>query len=590
MLSLDAVVNLLNDTTFQPPPFLFKWRQLYYDMSLHTAGACPSFCSLDERNQFIADQKIYPTGWLGRKYDWMFDTFLLNRHPRESESTRQWRLSQYKPYTQAPFRQCIDVIRGAVFQDSNFTVDIKNKEDSDYIWGPNFNGKSLPQYVSENFANICDDANGIFITIPKEPGHNTTTPRVEPAVFFIPTINIITITPDEVIFNILDISWLVNNIGYFRFRYDENAKTHVNVDGVRGYFAHMLNRQPLIVAGGNWNNKGFYESWLKAAQPFADDFISNKSAEQLVNKEASHPYIQMADSDCPECNGAGQISAPVNINAEVLDYHMVRCPKCRGEKTISRNPGEIMTAPAEDMKTDLIKITNPDIGINKFHADYNKEAYDGIMRALHLHYIDAAQSGVAKDKDMETRYQFILNISNDLFDRVLSGLIDNVLSLRNVTKANGAVRPTPGEYIIIKPTQFQIKTAAQLLVEYTEATKAGLPNYLKTRQLEDYVDRQFGGDSVLKKKTSAINQMDVLAGADEVDKQARFLGGAVSSRDWQFNTQLPTMLDAIVRVRGSEWFLIAAYDVIKAEVDKLFAAIPALQATQKSESSTARLT
>lgn len=582
MLSIQGVTALLNDSSYQTPAVIHKWRDVYYGISLHTTGACPSFRQL--RGDGRAGEVVYPTGYYGPRYDYLFDTYLLNRHPRESEAIRQWRKSQYKPYTQAPFQQVIDITRGAIFQDSNYSISIDDKDDNDYIQGNNFNGKSLPQFISDSFQSICEDPNGFFVVLPAQPHYATTTSRISPKVYFIPSRNIVGIGDDEMIFELGGTVWCVNTIGYFRFEENEDGEYEHVDEAYGGYYAHMLGRLPALVAGGIWNTHGFYESWLKAAQAFADEFVSSKSAEQLVNKEVSHPFITAASEECPDCNGTGKISW---LNPVTEEHELVKCAneKCYHGK-ISHNPADWMIVPAEDMGKQLIQITNPDVNINKFHADNNCELFNGMMRALHLNYIEQAQSAVAKDKDMEGRYQFTLNISNDLFGRLIRGIIIEILSLRSVSMAEGMPVAAPTDFVIVKPTQFQIKTASDLLADYKRATDASVPDYMKARQLEDYVDKQYGGDEVLKRKTNLINRMDPLAASSEGDKQAKVLGGAISKRSWQFNTYLPSLLDEVIRNKGKEWFVYAAYEAIKMMVDETFALIPEVEAVMGAERST----
>jgi len=286
MLSIEAIVNLLNDQGkgYKCPPFIAKWRGVYYGMSLHTTGACPAFRILNPganaayrtRSRGTNAGYTYPVGFYGWEYQQIFELYLLNRHPREADDTFQWRLSQYRPYTRTPFQKCMDVVSGAIFQDSNYSISLENKDDADYIFGPNFNGYDLISYVRNNLQWICEDPNGVFVTIPKEPGYATTTSQIEPRVYFIPSKDIIAYNDDEIIFNIRDMAWVVNNIGYFRFQKDTKTNKYIHVDEPNGYYAHLLGRMPCVIAGGIWNTQGWYDSWLNAAKAVADDFVSNK--------------------------------------------------------------------------------------------------------------------------------------------------------------------------------------------------------------------------------------------------------------------------------------------------------------------------
>lgn len=581
MLRLDAVVDLLNDTGYQISPFILKWRDIYYRMSLHTTGICPSFRSLRyEKSGYVLEQGLtYPISWSHQRYDWIFDTFLLNRHPRENEALRQWRKSQYKPYTQAAFAQVMDKAIGTIFADSNYSVAIGNAADNDYINGNNFHGKTLVEYVASNFQAICEDPNGFFITIPKQAGFATTTQQIEPDIYFIPTKDIILMNPDEILFNILDVSWLVNNIGYFRFKKGDDGK-YIHIDAAQGgYFGHLLGRQPKEVAGGSWNTLGYYESYLKAAQAFADEFVTDKSAAQLVNKDSTHPYVTMASDDCPDCNHTGKVrycssckTTANNCECDSPKVDLIACSTCSGTGQISWNPGNIKIAPPEEMDNDLIKIVNPDIKIAEFHKSNTEDCYNGIMRALHQQYIEQAQSGRAKEKDMEGQYLFLQKISHGLFC-LIEKLIIDVLSLRTVSTAGGALTIAPEKYIIVQPTQFAIKTEDDLIASYEAATKADMPAFVIGRQLQEYIDKVYGGDMVMKKKVNIIGLLDPMYVLSAADKMAIVSAGGRSQRDLQLSVELPALIDNLIRAKGNEWFINAPFEAISADIVAAFALI-----------------
>lgn len=585
MLDINSVIALLNDPSRELPKQVATWRNIYYRMSLHTTGACPAFCVQRYNEDRWIPGTVQPVGWAGLVYDTIFDDILLNRHPREHEVTRQWRKSQYRPWTQAPFQQVIDKATGSIFADNNYTIRIDNKDDDDYINGRNFCNKTLAGYIASQFKAVCEDPNGVFITVPKEPYYATTTTKIEPHVYFIPSRDIMYITKDEIVFNLVDYAWVVNNLGYFRFEKDEHGK-YIHVDEqYGGYYAHLLGRRPIQIAGGIWNTLGYYDSYLKPGQAFADEFVSSKSAEQLVNKEASHPFLTTSSEDCPDCtNGEIQYCGVCKTKTSECtctfdaieaqqNYRVIKCPTCKGRNVQSYNPADWKVVPVEDMKYDHIKITSPDVSINKFHAENNAELYNGIMRALHQSYIEQAQSGKAKEKDMEGQYLFLLNISNGLFD-IIEGIIIDILSLRNVSLANGVSKPIAEGYTIIRPAQFAIKTEADLLNECEQSATAMVPDYVRARQIEELVDKLYNGDKLLLKKMQYINHNDPLAVTSEVNKALKVSSGVIDRRTSQKSTYLPTLLDKVIRDKGQEWFLNANEDAITEQVDTAFALVP----------------
>lgn len=370
---------------------------------------------------------------------------------------------------------------------------------------------------------------------------------------------------------------------------DENTKAYIHVDAKQGgYFGHMLGHIPVMVAGGIWNTQGFYESWLKAARPIADEYVIGMSDEQMVMKQASFPFLTFASTDCPDCeHGKIQMCTSCHVNSSNChcdadhtagsNLEIINCQKCGGTGGISINPGDVLIAPPEEMKNPLVRVDNIDVSINKLHMERNKALLDSIMSALHLNYIDEAQSGVAKDKDMETRYQFMLKISNDMFDRLIRWAIRHIISLRNVSTENGQIKPLTANidslYTIVKPTQFGIYTSFDLNEEYKMSKDSGLPSYMLTEILSDYTDKRFGGNDVLKRKTILLNELDMFNAMSYADISIAILNNGGSDRDLQFHLKLPLILDDLAREKGDTWFLTAPFAVIKEAAYAKFAEI-----------------
>lgn len=577
MLSVQGYIDLLNDHGRKLPKHMDRWQQIYYGMSLHIDGIMPWYYSLRDVSIGWIDSnlsKIYPDNCGDTAHQALFDNVHFNRHPREPEIIRNWRKSQYKPFTKEPFHKAIQVITGSIFQDSGYQLTVEDKNDNDYIWGNNFHDKNLIQYVADHFLQICEDPNGFFVVIPKEPYYKTTTPRIEPNIYFVHSKDVRHYEKDEIVFCKGDVCWAINTEGYYRFVKDGN-KWIKHPEDIDGYFAHRLGYLPIVIAGGQWNAQGYYDSWLNAAKPFADEYIGAKSAEQLVNKEASHPFIISSSEDCPDCNGVGKVNCCGNCymaQCECDNYvaGVMNCKTCDGcGKDISRNPGQWKIVPIEDMDKEAIKFVAPPVDINKFHAENNKEIYNNMLRALHLNYIEEAQSGVAKDKDMQTRYQFISKICNDLFDRVITKIVNYITALRNVSSNGETIVPTPKPFIIVKPTEFEVKTAQDLLNEYETATKAKIPAYIRKAQIADYTDKQYGGDEVQNKKVWYVNQKDIFAVSTEEEITTMLLNG-VDNRLYLLHIQLDIILSRIIREKSSEWFVKAKYQDIDMEVDRIF--------------------
>jgi hypothetical protein len=559
---LKEVLAILNKKVKIPVTMrskLQRWSDVYYGMSLHTTGACPHFTDLS------GGGIIYPPGYFGPEYQRLFDKHLLSRHPRENDATRNWRFSQYRPLTKAPFGQVTETVTGAIFQDSNYTLEIADKQDEDYIWNTSFSGNNIIGYFANiGMRNIIEDPNGVFVRVPGKPYYLQDDNKVQVDIWFVNTRDMLWCSNDDLVFVRDGYAWWIDKETIWRFAYNEDKRQYyITAEDANGYYAHLLGKLPVTVAGGEWNTQGYYDSYLGKAKAAADDFISAYSAAQLVDKEASHPFIVEASTDCPDCQGRGQVQKECKECVTGID--LVNCGTCHGSGQVSRNPGQHIIVPQEQLKDGTpIQIINPDITINNHHREVCAQIMTLITEALHLHRVEEAQSGVAKALDQERLYKFISKISNDVFDKIITDSIKDIISYRNAAASNGKVYAAECPYKVIKPTQFRIKTSADLLSEYNEGTRANIPVFIRQRMALDFVDKQYSGDDVMKKKAqfiTAYDQLSVLP-IEEIERLRAM--NIITDAEIIFSRRLPQLLDSLIKEKGVQWFLYASLeDVFK---------------------------
>lgn len=570
MLTPDKVKDII--VSNKRDPNMCRKDRVYYAMSLHIDGAEPSY--IDSRYNKV----VYPINYYGEEYQQIFEQRLFSKYPNETDETRQYRLSQYRPYQQEFFIRAIQVITGSIFQDGNYSISIDNKDDFEYVWDANFSGKDLVSWFAKTFTDICNDPNGYVIVIPKK-SRLEQFQKVEPDLWFIPHVDILYVDNSDLIFTRDKIIWWVNEIGYFRFKKNKDAAGADSVELLDegGYYAHMLGELPAKVAGGIWNSKGFYNSWLYAAKAIADEFIGEKSLSQLVNKNLAHPIIVISDEECTTCGGVGQIQICKKCHLSTDDcgcdrgdgypdfWTKASCNTCGGTRVMPHDISKVRVVPKEDMGNPQAQIIAPNPEIPKVQFENVKEVENRLNRALHLNYIEQAQSGIAKDRDMETRYQFFSSIANSLFDDHIYNSLRFIVGLRNVVTKNGVILPDSSGITIDKPTQFAIMTASQL--------KEGLdsiPDYLKSKQIENYVDKAFGGDEILKRKTEVINALDKISQMSNDRVQMMLLNRGIERSDLLFNVNLPIILNQMIVDLGTKWFLTSHIDEIRDAVNEKF--------------------
>lgn len=595
MLSYQDVLSIANSNREPGQLFLKYWRDVYFGMSLHTTGAAPFYKTLGTAGTgaLLANQWIYqyPPNYFGLEYHNIFAFQLLNSHPRENENTRWWRYSQYKPFQKGAFDRAIELMTGAIFQDSNYSLTLKKKEDNDYIWGNHFRGHNLIGYFSHSARTIIEDPNGFFVTMPREPYYNTTTTQVEPDIWFVHSYCILYISDDEFVFkqykrdyqNFMYYAdteytvWHVTKDSIYRYIKEDGTNEYVmHPEDVPygGYYGHYLGYLPIDIAGGVWNNKGFYDSWLCKAKAIADQYVTDKSNEQLVNKEASHPWIVAVNSECPDCRedrGYNWIDC-----ADCPDgRERIACRTCNGSCEISRNPGDWLSVPQELMgKGKMIDITNPDMGINKQWFETNNKLYEQLEYVLYIKRVEQVQSGIAKALDREDQQIFLAKVTNDWFDRLIPNQTKNIIGYRNVRRVGETNRPDIYQFEIGKPTQFLIQSSYELLEETEKANSAKAPKFIKIQLARQLADKMFGGDDMMNKKADVIADLDPLMTVTDAAALASLKNnGVYDARDIRFSEEVPIILDGLIRDKGENWFKDASFDDIKTAVDAEFSKV-----------------
>lgn len=581
------VIDILSAGVTSGQPFILQWQNIYYRTAIHTTGTCPSFHPIryesGERGYSLSNSLTYPAWWISGRFDAIFDAHLLNRYPREPEITREFRKSVYRPYQMAPLLEAISSLSACIFGDSKYMLKIEDTEDDAYINGNNFDGKTFVGYFEHFFKAICEDPNSLFMVVPKVNRHETGD-KVEPVLMHIPSAEILWITEDEIVFyepfKDRNYGWWVTETGYFQF--EKVGNEFKNVSGeADGYYSHQLLHKPLHFAGGVWNTLRYFDSYLKAAIPFCDDFVASHSDVQMINKEACFPFIQMVETDCPQCKGIAETNYCLSCNnysnvcsCDTSDIRKIKCPECKGTgQLMSFNPGQRILVPAEDADKDMMKIINFDVNINKFLSDYSDGIKEGIKKALHQQSKAEKGKGVesasSKEIDREAEYLYRSMVSGGVW-RLMEACLKDTLALRHMQSDGDKRVPVLPKYELVPPTDFALKTEGDLLNEYEDSTAALMPDWVRQKQVEQYVNKVFGGNDTIKRKVSLINQMDAYSVTAIVDKTTMLSANAITIEDFTFSNTLPSILDKLIRDKKDVWFNTSDYDTIKQAVDLEF--------------------
>lgn len=535
-------------------PLKKKWQAVYIQASLHLRGYQPSF------KELTYNTRVEPNNYGGKEYDDYFNRFLFSRHPRENKDTREWRLSQYRPLTKAPLHRLLDIVNNGLFSENQYQLSIPDMTEQEYI----YETLDVFGFISRNLAAIIEEPNGLIVIMPSVSRLEQKATKLELKLVFVETKNVVALDDDSVLFKHDGYAWLFDRNSIWQYRTNEaNAWEIVDPEG---YYTHLIGKPTYVVAGGVWNSEGYYNSFFEKALPVCDEFVSVYSASQMIDKEASHPYIVMAQEECPTCTGIGTIQVVCDTCPD--GHELKTCGTCHGKKVISVSPGDRYNVPAEQMANDIVKIVNPDVEINEYHNKKQKQLSDDILEALNLLHVMEAQSGTAKALDHEKLYQFLGKISIHIYDNVIHPLITFALQYRNIIKVDDGLKPKDPEFNLVKPTQFQVQSSNDLMLEWEQSSKSGTPGFFRKKILIELSDKRFAGDEYFIKKTQVITRLDDLCvfGTDEIMNMVA--AGEATIQEVVFSRKLPSVIDDIVDEKSSDWFIKAKYADIKAEVFK----------------------
>jgi hypothetical protein len=545
------LIEMLNTGryAFRDSTFYKYAKQVYYSVTLHTKGARPRFKNL--RNNV----DIFPPFYFGDEYQYLFENFLFSRHPREAETTRNWRFSQYRARTKRPFLQLIELIGSLIFKQGQYHFECENEDTTKYILSNEFDyrGFNLFEYYHRVLhPAMYEDPNGFIVHIPVPIEDSP----VNVSIYHVRVIDVLHFEKDHLVYEKDGLVYSLTKNEINVYKKNEDGK-YEEVPG--RVYLHNLGFIPACLFGGVWNTEGFFNSFFDKAIPVADDYIGSYSAEQMIDKEASHPYITMAKKTCPTCQGTKthQIDCETCPNGKEL----IDCSTCGGTGEISWNPADRYEASKEDMEYDLVKITNPSPEFNKYHHEKNNELMRQILSSLDLLLIDEAQSGAAKALDKENLKLFASTINERLFSRIEFS-IKCIIGYRNVKRdaiGEGLV-PDFKQFTLLKPISFEIKSEEDLLQEVADAQAGSLPTVVRKKAIIQYVSTRYANDHELIKRTRLTLDFDKLATMTEEEISAN---QRLSDDDLVMHTDMDSILDEFIDEIKIQEFLKLDYNETK---------------------------
>ena len=539
------------------------WIDQLLMTAIHVQGIKPKYKNLrlytDYESENLTKVWITPTGWQ-KKYQKYFECNILNRYPTMREERFHWQCSVYPNFAQSLFLQAIDELRGAIFQDGQYEFSSTNEATAAYIEGENFDGLDFDDWISTVLMPlIIQDPNGCFVVFPANVG----TPEAEamPVLKYVSSEKVKYCDKDLFVFEQDKDLYLIDKDYFFKLTWNVKTQRYSSDATILHNFTESVTVSKL---GGYYmatQDGGYYVSYFAGAVEWANiairQFLDNEAhAKDLI------PIVQQVENECPDCNGSGKI--PVPCDDDGLTGCTSQCTTCKGKGTINRNIGDVITLSREYMPEngnlpELLKYITPDVSILEHSEKRFEGLYDKFRESLYLKFTQEAQSGVAKALDREKMYKFLLQFSDNLFDlaeRMLVHLDTMITGVRNV------------EAIGVKsPSQFQLKTDADLRKELIELTTANAP-VSAIKAVSDTLVMISNESSITERKTDVLSLYDPLRYVTNAQKERLLsVSMTITKADYIKSLRCDNELDRLIHDKGAMWFIQATFEQVAAELD-----------------------
>lgn len=500
--------------------------------------------------------------------------------PNEPKEIHEYRLSIYEPITTAKAERVTNKI-SKIQNSSNFSINYPKEQDSSIP-----EGEGLKEYVEEGFPvygslqkwvfgilleQMLADPNGLVAIVPKRGNQ-------DPADFFKPVgknyrsdqvvdydlDNYYTILLDEKSIikkgnqNVREglIFWVFTNnevVQYTQIKQDGNKKIFEE----EVIWEHNFGEAPVFFLGGKFKQNSFpplRKSFISGILPYWNKAIRMDS--DLDAQYVQHAYLERVEVEV-ECDALGcSYNEDKGYYGVTTNGECERCHRCNGNGYITgRSPYGVTRVRKEEIgeramefpgveyvskPVDIVKLTEEKISQNI------KDGMSAILMDI-LSNVGADQSGVAKVIDRSDMNDFLMLVSDNIFDNIIKNSYKYINLWRYYNLFSGNKERIKANLPTInKPTDFDVMSVNMLVAEMQSFGEAGISNEALSLMEKDIVDKKFINDSEARQLLTAIADLDPIPNRTEDDKMVILANGGTTRENYIISANIkPFILRAL---------------------------------------------
>lgn len=320
------------------------------------------------------------------------------------------------------------------------------------------------------------------------------------------------------------------------------------------YYEHGAGVIPAVAVGGHQMKKydkkkkkyfSFYESDFSAAVPYMDDFSVLVNQLKSTTLTRVFPFMIMRGVTCKTCNGKGKTTCVDSSGQAIIENELTTEEKCKtcdgvGTTQFSALSDIVVTSPLEKdniggktqeakpsaLDGQFISWSSPPIGSVVELREQKSAEYIEMINALNIATpTKFAESGISKEKDRESKYSQLQNISGEL-----ARIARQFLTIKAAIRY-GAASEEIAAIKIIEPSSFQIQTLEDLrLAAFSDA--AAKPHCVRYAEYFEYIGKKFADDATkLKLAEIEYYYTDGLSIVPAEERSEMMASGCVSKAD-----------------------------------------------------------
>lgn len=319
-----------------------------------------------------------------------------------------------------------------------------------------------------------------------------------------------------------DTLWLVDDAYFYRI------KRHNDTIEILDKIKHIYGEVPAVVNSGIHDTlRNIRISPIHAQIDLLDSFLRKNTVKEVYQMKHDFPVYWEYETVCPDCKGAGYIDGKL-------------CLTCNGMgKASKKNVGDtrIIKVPTSQdgikLAPDILGYVNPPWA-GEHQREELKEVFKDMFFSLWGATIEQAENETATGRFIDVQ-----PVNNTLTNQVdlIQPRHNRFLMLLCKFYFPNSVKSIKKVY----GDRYLIETADQLVEKFTKVKNGGMPDFIKTQTLKQYIESEYRRDDLMRNYYTKLVDMEPFVHNSKTEVLAMTIPDEDKLRKVYFNEWVNTL-------------------------------------------------